>query len=138
MSLVTTNWLQENLDNVKTIDCSWHMPKTKRDGFDEYLKRHIKNSIFFDLDKNSKQNINLPHMLVSSDEWQKIVSEMGIKNDDLLVIYDNSDLISSCRCWYNFIYFGHNPNLVKVLNGGLRKWIKESKETTSHLSLIHI
>ena len=133
MSLVSTNWLQENLDNVKIIDCSWHMPKTKRDGFDEYLERHIKNSIFFDLDKNSKQNINLPHMLVSSDEWQKIVSEMGIKNDDLLVIYDNSDLISSCRCWYNFIYFGHSPNLVKVLNGGLRKWIKESKETTSHI-----
>ena len=133
MSLVSTNWLQENLDNVKIIDCSWHMPKTKRDGFDEYLNRHIKNSIFFDLDKNSKQNINLPHMLVSSDEWQKIVSEMGIENDDLLVIYDNSDLISSCRCWYNFIYFGHNPSLVKVLNGGLRKWIKESKETTNHI-----
>ena len=137
MSLVSTNWLQENLDNVKIIDCSWHMPRTKRDGFDEYLNRHIKKSIFFDLDKNSKKDINLPHMLVSSDEWQKIVSEMGIKNDDLLVIYDNSDLISSCRCWYNFIYFGHSPNLVKVLNGGLRKWIKESKETTSHIESLN-
>ena len=113
MSLVSTNWLQENLDNVKIIDCSWHMPKTKRDGFDEYLKKHIKNSIFFDLDKNSKQNINLPHMLVSSDEWQKIVSEMGIKNEDLIVMNDNSDLISSSRRWYNLIYNGHSATIAK-------------------------
>ena len=133
MNLVTTDWLQNNLKNVKIIDCSWHMPITKRNGFNEYLKKHIENSIFFDLDKNSNKNINLPHMLVNSDEWQRIVSEMGIKNNDLLVIYDNSDLISSCRCWYNFIYFGHNPKFVKVLNGGLRKWIKEGKETTSHI-----
>ena len=37
---------------------------------------------------------------------------MGINNDDKIVIYDNSDVISSCRCWYNLIYFGHNPKLV--------------------------
>ena len=30
MSLVNTNWLQENIDKVKIIDCSWHMPQTKR------------------------------------------------------------------------------------------------------------
>jgi thiosulfate/3-mercaptopyruvate sulfurtransferase len=52
---------------------------------------------------------------------------MGIKNKDEIVIYDNSDVISSCRCWYNFIYFGHNPKLVHVLDGGLKKWKKENK-----------
>ena len=56
----------------------------------------------------------------------KILSlDMGIKNDEQIVIYDNSDVISSCRCWYNFIYFGHNPELVHVLDGGLKKWIEE-------------
>ena len=54
---------------------------------------------------------------------------MGIKNDDQIVIYDNSDVISSCRCWYNFIYFGHDPDLVHVLDGGLKKWINEKKPT---------
>ena len=48
-------------------------------------------------------------------------SDMGIKNSDEIVIYDNSDLVSSCRCWYNFLYFGHNPKLVKILNGGFKK-----------------
>ena len=127
MSLVETNWLEKNLDNVKIIDCSWHMPQTERNGFDEYNKEHIPNAIFFDLDKNSNQNTDLPHMLTDIRSWEKIISEMGIENNDRIVVYDNSDVISSCRCWYNFIYFGHDPNLVHVLNGGLKKWKEEKK-----------
>ena len=136
MSLVTTKWLEDNFDKVKIIDCSWHMPQTKRNGFEEYKKKHIQNSIFFDLDKNSKQNTNLPHMLTNLNSWENIVSDMGLKNDDRIVVYDNSDVISSCRCWYNFIYFGHNPNLIHVLDGGLKKWIMENKTITSNLTLI--
>jgi thiosulfate/3-mercaptopyruvate sulfurtransferase len=52
---------------------------------------------------------------------------MGIENSDRIVVYDNSDVISSCRCWYNLIYFGHDPKLVHVLDGGLKKWKKENK-----------
>ena len=136
MSLVTTKWLEDNLDKIKIIDCSWHMPQKNRNGFEEYKKQHIKNAIFFDLDKNSKKNTDLPHMLTDKNSWENIVSEMGIKNDDKIVIYDNSDVISSCRCWYNFIYFGHNPKLIHVLDGGLKKWIMENKPTTSNLTLI--
>ena len=133
MSLVETNWLEKNLCNVKVIDCSWHMPQTKRNGFEEYKDHHIPKAIFFDLDNNSKKNINLPHMLVDRNNWEKIVSKMGIKNNDEIVIYDNSDVISSCRCWFNFIYFGHDPKLIHVLNGGLKKWIKEKKEVTKKI-----
>ena len=131
MSLVETNWLEKNLDNVKIIDCSWHMPQTKRNGFEEYKNQHIPNAIFFDLDENSQKDTDLPHMLVDKSDWEKIVSEMGIKNEDIVVVYDNSDVVSSCRCWFNFIYFGHDPNLVHVLNGGLKKWLKENKKVTN-------
>ena len=136
MSLVETSWLEKNLDNVKIIDCSWHMPQSKRDGYREYRNQHIKNSIFFDLDNNSKKNIELPHMLVEKDEWEKIVSEMGINKNDRIIIYDNSDVISSCRCWFNFLYFGHNPKLVSVLNGGFKKWIKEKREVTHEVTYL--
>ena len=136
MSLVNTNWLEKNLDKVKIIDCSWHMPQVKRNGFEEYQRQHIDNTIFFDLDKNSKMNIDLPHMLTDKKSWEQIISGMGIRNEDRIVIYDNSDVISSCRCWYNFIYFGHDPNLVHVLDGGLKKWIKEKKQTSNNLTKI--
>jgi len=134
MSLVDTNWLEKNLDKVKIIDCSWHMPQTKRNNFKEYEEQHIENAIFFDLDKNSKTDTDLPHMLTDIKSWEKILSNMGIKNEDQIIIYDNSDIISSCRCWYNFIYFGHDSSLVHVLDGGLKKWIKEKKSTVNNLT----
>ena len=138
MSLVETEWLEKNLKNVKIIDCSWHMPQTKRNGLEEYKDLHIPNAIFFDLDENSKKKVHLPHMLVEINNWDIIVSKMGIKNDDKIVIYDNSDVISSCRCWFNFIYFGHDPKLVHVLNGGLYKWIKEKRKVVKDIPNIKI
>ena len=63
MSLVTTDWLFENLHNVKIIDSSWHLPNQNRNAHREYSNEHINNSIFFDIDKNSDQKTNLPHML---------------------------------------------------------------------------
>ena len=127
MSLVTTDWLESNLDKVKIIDCSWHMPNVKRSPYEEYLQGHIPGAIFFDLDKNSDLNTDLPHMLPDQITWSNIISSLGISNNDRIVIYENSDVLSSCRCWYNFIYFGHDPNLVNVLDGGLKKWREEKK-----------
>ena len=89
MSLVETDWLEKNLSNVKIVDCSWHMPQTKRSGFEEYKVNHIPKAIFFDLDLNSKKNIKLPHMLVDMNDWEEIVSKMGIKKNDEIIIYDN-------------------------------------------------
>ena len=133
MSLVSSDWLEKNIDNVKIIDCSWHMPQTQRNGFEEYKKDHLPNAIFFDLDKNSKINTDLPHMLTDINSWELIMNNIGISNEDEIVIYDNSDVISSCRCWYNLIYFGHDPKLVHVLDGGLKKWKKENKITNSEI-----
>ena len=82
MSLVNTHWLKKKLSKVKIIDCSWHMPQANRNGFEEYKKLHIPNSIFFDLDKNSNQNTDLPHMLTDKISWENIVSSMGINNED--------------------------------------------------------
>ena len=138
MSLVETEWLEKNLSNVKIIDCSWHMPKTKRNGFDEYKIHHIPGAIFFDLDFNSKKNVKLPHMLVNISDWEEIVSKMGIKKDNEIIIYDNSEVLSACRCWFNFIYFGHDPKLVHVLNGGLNKWITEKRRVTTDLTDIKV
>tara|TARA_Y100000780_G_scaffold168474_1_gene153576 strand:+ start:469 stop:1299 length:831 start_codon:yes stop_codon:yes gene_type:complete len=134
MPLVSTEWLNNNLNNVKIIDCSWHMPNSKRDGYKEFLNGHIENAIFFDLDKNSNQNTSIPHMLTDKINWEKIVSSLGISNNDQIVIYDNSEIISSCRCWYNFIYYGHLKNLVHVLDGGLKKWKLEKRKITNKLS----
>ena len=138
MSLVETDWLEKNLNKIKIIDCSWHMPQTKRDGFSEYKMHHIPGAIFFNLDENSKKDTDLPHMLVDINDWEKIVSKMGINKDDEIIVYDNSDVVSSCRCWFNFIYFGHDPKLIHVLNGGYKKWAEENKKITNIITNVKV
>jgi len=132
MSLVSTDWLNKNLNKVKILDASWHLAKN-RNAVEEYNKEHIENAIFFDLDKNSNQRKDLPHghFLPSTSDHEKSISEMGISNTDRIIVYCNSDLISSCRAWFQFLYFGHDPQLVSVLNGGLKKWKLEGRKITN-------
>ena len=134
--LVSTEWLEKHLDKLKVLDASWHLPTVERNALEEYKLNHIANSIFFDIDKNSNQNTSLPHMLPSKKEWENIVSNFGIDNSDHIVIYDNSDVFSSCRVWYTFLYFGHNPDLVSVLDGNFEKWKKEKRSISKKIKKI--
>ena len=74
----------EYIKKIKLIDCSWHLPNSKRDPYKEYIDGHIPNAIFFDLDKNSDQNTDLPHMLPNKNSWEKILSSMGISKQKYL------------------------------------------------------
>jgi len=127
MTLVSTDWLSKNLKKVKIIDASWHLKKN-RNALAEYKKGHIENAIFMDLDKVSNQDKKLSHghFFPEKKNWENNLSKLGISNNSTIVIYDNSDLISSCRIWFQFLYFGHDSNLVYVLNGGLKKWLLEN------------
>tara|TARA_B100000963_G_scaffold357271_1_gene379041 strand:+ start:52 stop:885 length:834 start_codon:yes stop_codon:yes gene_type:complete len=131
--LVETDWLFKNINNVRIFDATWHLPNLNRNAEKEFEAKHIQGSVFFDIDKHSNKKSNLPHMMPDKKKWEKVISDFGIKNTDHVIIYDNSDLYSSCRLWFSFIYFGHDTNLVSVLNGGLKKWLIEKKEVTTKI-----
>ena len=131
--LVSTEWLAKNFVNVKILYASWDLPNVNRNSFEEYKSNHIINSIFFDIDKNSNQKTSLPHMLPSKEDWEIIVSDLGISNSDHVVVYDDSDVFSSCRVWYTFLYFGHDPKLISVLDGDFKKWINEERPTSKKI-----
>ena len=135
--LVSTEWLDKNLNRVKILDASWHLPNVERNALEEYKLSHITNSIFFDIDKNSNRNTNLPHMLPSMKEWENIVSNLGVNNSDHVIVYDNSDVFSSCRVWYTFLYFGHNPELISVLDGNFEKWKSEKRSISQEIKKIN-
>jgi len=131
--LVSTEWLDKNAEKVKILDVTWHLPNAGRNSFEEYKSEHIVNAIFFDIDKYSNQKTNIPHMLPSKQDWEIIVSSLGISNSDHIIVYDNSDVFSSCRVWYTFLYFGHDPKLISVLDGGFKKWISEKRSTSKEI-----
>ena len=134
MNLVTTGWLEANLDKVKIFDASWHMPALKRNAKKEYSKKHIPGAIFWDLDEHSDKDSPYPHMMSNSDYWTQMLWSFGIKNDDHIIVYDFSDILSSCRLCFSLKYFGHEK--VSVLDGGMTKWIKENRKTTNLLEKI--
>ena len=129
--LVSTNWVYKNLNNRRLVilDCSWHMPQEKRNAKKEYETMHIKNAYFFDIDKISDIKTNLPHMLPSQSKFEKKVRSFGINQNSLIAAYDVKGIFSSPRVWWMFKYFGHKN--VFVLNGGLKKWLKEKKPITN-------
>ena len=132
MNLVSTDWLESNLYKVKVFDASWHMPSTKRNAKKEYDEKHIDRAMFWDMDEHSDKDSPYPHMMVNSDYWTRMLRSFGIQNNDHIVVYDFSDVYSSCRLWFSLKYFGHKK--VSVLDGGMKKWLKENRSTSKEVN----
>ena len=129
MNLVSTEWLEKNLNAVKIFDASWHMPSTNRNAKNEYKEKHIKGAIFWDVNEHSDRDSPFPHMMTNGEYWKNMLWSFGILNDDHIIVYDNSDIYSSCRLWFALKYFGHEK--VSVLDGGLKKWLREKRLVNS-------
>ena len=58
MSLVSTQWLDDNLSKVKVFDASWHLVKN-RNAFVEYQNEHLENVKQIKLWKHIKNHKHL-------------------------------------------------------------------------------
>ncbi len=134
MTLVSTEWLNDNLSKVKIFDASWHMPNSKHDAQKEYSERHLPSAMFWNLDEHSEKDSPYPHMMPNLNYWTRMLGKFGITNDDHIIVYDHSYLYSACRLWFALKYFGHEK--VSILNGGLQKWLKEKKPVTQKIDKI--
>jgi thiosulfate/3-mercaptopyruvate sulfurtransferase len=124
---VSTQWLSEHLQSpdISVLDCSWHMPATRRVGHAEFLEARIPGAQFFDIDLISDTESSLPHMLPSPEKFASHVRKMGIGDGKKVVCYDSAGLFSAARVWWMFKVFGHAD--VAVLDGGLPKWKAEGR-----------
>ena len=71
-------------------------------------------------------------MMSNSDYWTRMLWSFGIQNKDHIIIYDYSETYSSCRLWFALKYFGHKK--VSVLDGGMKKWLKENRSTSNKIN----
>jgi len=132
--IVTTAWLERNLDNKKLILLDASMSKIVGKKPIVYTEaKFIPHSRRFDLeevfcDLASAQNNAFP----SPEHFTREARKLGINTDSLVVIYDNQGIYSSPRAWWIFQAMGFK-NAV-VLNGGLPQWLEEKRPTVSALS----
>jgi len=122
-TIVSTDWLAQNLSKVRVVDVSWYMPADKRDPKAEFEAGHIPGAVFYDLDALSDRATDLPHMLTAPEIFARDVGALGIGDDDMAVAYDGAGLFSSARLWWVLRVMGHDK--VAVLDGGLLKWKAE-------------
>ncbi|KAL6629896.1 hypothetical protein ACP70R_029661 [Stipagrostis hirtigluma subsp. patula] len=132
--VVSAQWLQQHLGqpDVKILDASWYMPEENRDPVQEYQVAHIPGALFFDIDGIVDRRIDLPHMLPSKEAFAAAVSVLGIRNQDIVIVYDGKGFFSAPRVWWMFRVFGHSK--VWVLDGGLPQWRASGFDVESHSS----
>ena len=129
--LVSTDWLAARLDDpkVRIVDATFKLPGVLPLPADDYLGAHLPGAVFFDVDAVSDHSDPRPHMYPDAAQFARDVSALGISSGDTVVAYDSGGWVAAPRAWWMFLSFGH-PN-VKVLDGGLKKWLREGRPTHS-------
>ena len=129
--LVSSDWLAAHIDDpsVRIIDASFKLPGVLPLPGDDYLAAHLPGAVFFDVDHIADPNDALPHMYPDATRFAREVAALGISSGDTVVAYDSGGWVAAPRAWWMFLSFGY-PH-VKVLDGGLKKWLREGRPTHS-------
>ncbi len=99
---VEPKYLKNKLNdaNIKILDATFFLPDSGLNAEEEYKKEHIPNSVFFDINKIADPNNPLPHMIPTKNLFSDMMQNLGLNNEDEIIIYDNSPLLSSARAWF--------------------------------------
>ena len=129
--IVNAEWLASNLGKprLKVFDATSHLPTLGRDANAEHLACRINGSLRFDIDKIADKSSTLPHTLPAADQFQSQMQDLGLENDDHVIVYCDSVFLSSARAWWMLRLFGHEK--VSILDGGLKSWLAGSGATES-------
>ncbi|TKA23426.1 hypothetical protein B0A50_07302 [Salinomyces thailandicus] len=108
------------------LSAAWFLPNDPqaRTGQQTYRAAHIPTARFFNLDTISDTTSPYPHMLPSPQTFSAAMSELGVKRDDVLVVYDTAELgiFSAPRVAWTLKAFGHPA--VHVLNN-FKLWVEQ-------------
>ena len=121
--------------NIKILDATFYLPDSGLNAEKEYNYKHIKGAVFFDINKIADPQNSLPHMIPSKEIFSEMMKNLGLNNDDEIIIYDNSPILSSARAWFLLRYFNHNK--IFILKGGIKNWLKHNGMITSDLTVIN-
>jgi len=116
--LIDADWVEGKLDDLKVVLVEVDEDTTA------YDKNHIRNAIKLDWKKDLQDPVRRD--FVNKEQFEALLSDRGIANDDLVVLYGgNNNWFAAYAYWY-FKLYGHQN--VKLLDGGRKKWELNSRE----------
>ncbi len=119
--LVTADWAQENLGSPGIV-----FVEVDEDA-SAYDKGHIEGAV--KLDWKTDLQDPLRRDFVDREQFEKLLSEKGVANDDTVVLYGgNNNWFAAYAYWY-FKLYGHHK--VKLIDGGRKKWELDSRPLSS-------
>ncbi|KAJ4261522.1 hypothetical protein NW762_006949 [Fusarium torreyae] len=115
---------------VIPLCASWFLPNDGRSGIQTFREQRIPKARFFDLDKVIDKRSPYPHMLPNAKGFAAAMSELGIRKEDTVVVYDSKELgiFSAPRVGWTLQVFGHPK--VHVLNN-FKLWVEQGLPTES-------
>lgn len=89
---------------------------------EDYNKAHITGAL--NIWRTDIEDTLYPYggMMAKKETVEALFGQLGIRNDDLLVVYDDRGSCDAARLWW--LLKNYNFNAVKILNGGLLAWGK--------------
>lgn len=129
--LIATEALAARLGDpgLRIVDASWFLPGAPQTGREAYLAAHIPGAIFFDIDEIADKASSLPHMLPTPQAFAEAAGRLGLSRQADIVVYDAHGIFSAPRVWWTLRTMGYRR--VRVLDGGLRKWLAEGRPVES-------
>jgi thiosulfate/3-mercaptopyruvate sulfurtransferase len=122
--LASTAWLAEHLNDRKV---SIIHVAADRKGYDE---GHIPGARFLSTRDILTTRNGIANELPAVADLKKAFEQLGIGNEDRIVIYgDNSGLLAA-RVYYTLDYLGH-ADRAALLDGGIEKWKAEKREVST-------
>ncbi|OAR02215.1 hypothetical protein LLEC1_05053 [Akanthomyces lecanii] len=115
---------------VVPLCASWFLPNDERTGIQTFREQRIPKARFFDIDKVIDKRSPYPHMLPSAKGFAGAMSGLGIRKEDVVVVYDTKELgiFSAPRVGWTLKIFGHQN--VHILNN-FKLWVEEGYPTES-------
>lgn len=127
--LVNTEWLVQQLNNPNLVLLNASIEFQIPGEVEKDNTNLIPGSRRFDYDTVfCDPNSSLPHMMPSEALFNQRARELGLNNESVIVVYDNSGTFASPRAWWMLKAMGHEH--VYVLDGGLTEWKRQGLGVT--------
>ncbi len=120
-TIISAADLELNFDSVSLIDCRADLLNDHY-GFEAFNRGRIPGARFVDLnrDLSGEPGVRGRHPLPDKNNWLETVRNLGIKNNDQIVVYDDVGGMYAARFWWMMRWLGHEN--VALLDGGIQQW----------------
>ena len=120
-TIISAADLELNFDSVCLVDCRADLVDD-RYGFEAFNRGRIPGAKFVDLnrDLSGEPGVRGRHPLPDINDWLETVRNLGIRNNDQIVAYDDVGGMYAARFWWMMRWLGHEN--VALLDGGIQQW----------------